>query len=117
MESKGEVVIYKSPEGESELEVKLKDETVWLTQKQMSNLFKKDVRTVNEHIKNIFKEGELEENSTIRKFRIVQKEGNHFIKRNIDFFNLDVIISIGYRVKSKRRIEVMEKKDWQTTRL
>jgi hypothetical protein len=66
MESKGEVVIYKSPEGESELEVKLRDETVWLTQKQMSNLFKKDVRTVNEHIKNIFKEGELEENSTIR---------------------------------------------------
>jgi hypothetical protein len=55
--------------------------------------------------------------NTLTLFRIVQKEGNHFIKRNIDFFNLDVIISIGYRVKSKRRIEVMEKKDWQTTRL
>lgn len=73
MKSKGEVVIYKSPEGKSELEVKLKENTVWLTQKQMSNLFQKDVRTVNEHIKNVYIERELEKNSTIRKFRIVQK--------------------------------------------
>jgi death-on-curing family protein len=102
MESKGEIVIYKSSKGESELEVKLHDETVWLTQKQMSNLFQKDVRTVNEHIINVYNEGELKKNSTIRKFRIVQKEGNRFIKRNIDFYNLNVIISVGYRVKSKR---------------
>jgi hypothetical protein len=72
MKSKGEVVIYKSPEGKPELEVKLKENTVWLTQKQMSNLFQKDVRTVNEHIKNVYKERELEKNSTIRKSRIVQ---------------------------------------------
>ena len=102
MKSKGEVVIYKSPEGKPELEVKLKENTVWLTQKQMSNLFQKDVRTVNEHIKNVYIERELEKNSTIRKFRIVQKEGNRRVQREIEHYNLDVIISVGYRVKSKR---------------
>jgi death-on-curing family protein len=98
---KGEIVIYKSKEG-PKLEVRLEEETVWLTQKQMALLFDKGVPTINEHIKNIYKEGELQENSTIRKFRIVQKEGKRQVERDVDFYNLDVIISVGYRVKSFR---------------
>jgi death-on-curing family protein len=98
---KGEIIIYKSKEG-PKLEVRLEEETVWLTQKQMALLFDKGVPTINEHIKNIYKEGELRESSTIRKFRIVQKEGKREVERDMDFYNLDVIISVGYRVKSFR---------------
>jgi hypothetical protein len=86
----GEIVIYKSKEG-PKLEVRLEEETVWLTQKQMALLYDKGVSTINEHIKNIYKEGELEEKSTIRKFRIVQNEGIRLVEREIDFYNLDVI--------------------------
>jgi len=102
MESKGEVVIYKSPEGKSELNVNLKDDTVWLTPIQMSKLFAKARPTVLEHIKNIYSEAELDSDSTCRKFRQVQVEGKRKIIRNIDHYNLDVIISVGYRIKSKR---------------
>jgi len=98
---KGEIVIYQSKDG-PKLDVLLEKETVWLTQKQMALLFDKGIPTINEHIKNIYKEGELEEKSTIRKFRIVQKEGGRLVERDIDFYNLDVIISVGYRVKSLR---------------
>jgi death-on-curing family protein len=98
---KGEIVIYKSREG-PKLDVRLEEETVWLTQKQMTLLFNKGLPTINEHIKNIYKEGELKQGSTIRKFRIVQKEGGRRVGRKIDFYNLDVIISVGYRVKSLR---------------
>ena len=97
----GEIVIYKSKEG-PKLKVRLEDETVWLTQKQMALLFEKGVSTISEHIRNIYKEGELKEESTIRKFRIVQNEGGRRVERDIDFYNLDVIISVGYRVKSLR---------------
>jgi len=86
----GEIVIYKSKEG-PKLEVRLEEETVWLTQKQMALLYDKGVFTINEHIKNVYKEGELEEKSTIRKFRIVQNEGIRLVEREIDFYNLDVI--------------------------
>jgi hypothetical protein len=99
--NKGEIIIYESKDGQK-LVVRLKDETVWLTQKQMALLFDKSVQTINEHIKKIYKEGELQENSTIRKFRIVQKEGKREVEREVDFYNLDVIISVGYRVNSKR---------------
>lgn len=84
------------------MDVRLEDETVWLSQKQMSELFGKDVRTVNEHIKNVFKEGELEPKSTLRKFRMVQKEGKRDVTRDVDCYNLDVILSVGYRVSSKQ---------------
>ena len=97
----GEIVIYETSDGKTSLEVQLEKETVWLTQKQMANLFDKDVRTINEHIKNIFSEGELQTESTIRKFRIVQKEGKRNVARMLDCCNLDVIISVGYRVKSQ----------------
>ncbi|HON56671.1 MAG TPA: virulence protein RhuM/Fic/DOC family protein [bacterium] len=93
------MLIYKS-RGTPKLEVRLENETVWLTQKQMAILFYKGISTINEHIKNIYKEGELNPETTIRKFRIVQKEGKRQIEREIDFYNLDVIISVGYRVKS-----------------
>jgi len=98
---KGEIVIYKSKDG-PKLDVRFEEETVWLTQKQMALLFDKGIPTINEHIKNVYKEGELEEESTIRKFRIVQDEGGRRVERDIDFYNLDVIISVGYRVKSLR---------------
>ena len=98
----GEIIIYQSEDGQSLLEVHLQEETVWLTQKQMAHLFDKDVRTINEHVKNIFSEGELLTESTIRKFRIVQKEGKRSVARMLDCYNLDVIISVGYRVKSIR---------------
>ncbi len=98
--TKEEIEIYKTDKDNLSLEVRVDEETIWLTQKQMSQLFQKDVRTVNEHIKNVFKERELEENSTIRNFRIVRKEGKREVIREIEFYNLDVIISVGYRVKS-----------------
>jgi prophage maintenance system killer protein len=100
--SKGEVILYKTPDGKIELDVKLEDETVWLTQAQMAKLFNQTKQTVSMHIGNIYKEGELLRNSTVRKFLTVQTEGKRKIVRQIDYYNLDVIISIGYRVKSKR---------------
>ena len=92
--TKGQVILYKN-----RLEVRLEEDTVWLTQKQMAELFLKDVRTVNEHIKNIFGEGELSSRSVIRKFRITASDGK---KYDTTHYNLDVIISVGYRVKSLR---------------
>ena len=99
MPENNEIIIYTTPDGKETFEVNLKKDTVWLSQKQMAGLFEKDVRTVNEHIKNIFKEGELEENSVIRNFRITAADGK---KYSTNMYNLDVIISMGYRVKSQR---------------
>lgn len=100
--NKGEMIIYGSGRKEPEILVRLENETVWLSQRQMGFLFAKTTPTINEHIKNVYKEKELTEAATIRKFRIVQKEGGRSIERDIDFYNLDVIISVGYRVKSLR---------------
>ncbi|QOY52191.1 virulence protein RhuM/Fic/DOC family protein [Candidatus Sulfurimonas baltica] len=97
-----EVLLYTDEDGRVNLDVSLKNETVWLSQRQMAELFNKNVKTVNEHIKNVYKEGELEENSTIRNFQTVQLEGKREVQRDINYYNLDVIISVGYRVKSKR---------------
>jgi len=83
----------------NKLEVRLEEDTVWLTQKQMSELFQKDIRTINEHLKNIFKESELLSESVIRKFRITASDGKSY---DTAHYNLDVIISVGYRVKSLR---------------
>ena len=100
--SKGEILLYKTPEGDTQVDVKLEEETVWLTPNQMSKLFDKARPTILEHIKNAYLEGELQKNSTCRKFRQVQKEGKRTVIKGIEHFNLDVIISVGYRVKSKR---------------
>src|ERR1035437_4568999 len=102
MESKGEILIYESSTGATKVEVRLEDETVWLTQEQMAFLFGKGRTTITEHIQNIFKEGELEQDRTCRKFRQVRKEGDREVERDIEYYNLDVIISVGYRVKSQQ---------------
>jgi hypothetical protein len=93
-------LVYEAEDGQVKIDVRLEDETVWLTQKLMADLFQVTVPTINEHIKNIFYEGELVQDATIRKFRIVQKEGPRNVTRIVDFYNLDMIISVGYRVKS-----------------
>ena len=98
----GRIVIYKASDGKTQLDVKLEEETVWLTQDQICRLFSKVKSTISYHISSIYKEGELERNSTVRKFRTVQTEGNREIERDLEYYNLDVIISVGYRVKSKR---------------
>jgi len=99
-----EIKIYKTEKGNTSIEVKLENETVWLSQKQMAELFEKDSDTIGLHLKNIFKSGELDEFSTTEKYSVVQKEGNRNVKRQIKYYNLDAIISVGYRVNSKRGI-------------
>jgi len=95
-----QIIVYDN--GEIELNISVENETIWLTQKQIALLFEKDIRTVNEHIKAIYKEEELLEDATIRNFRIVQKEGKREVSRDVLHYNLDVIISVGYRVNSKK---------------
>ncbi len=101
---KSEIKIYKSPDGDTSIEVKLERETVWLSQKQMAELFDKDSDTIGLHLKNIYKSEELEENSTTEKYSVVRQEGKRNVKRQIKYYNLDAIISVGYRVNSKRGI-------------
>ncbi|MCK9255671.1 MAG: virulence RhuM family protein [Bacteroidales bacterium] len=98
--NKSQIIIYQTENGETKLDVRFQDETVWLTQKLMAELFQTSVPNINMHLKNIFEEGELEENRTIKEFLIVQQEGNRAIKRKQVFYNLDAIISVGYRIKS-----------------
>ncbi len=99
---KSEIRIYKTKEGKTTIEVKLEKETVWLSLNQMSELFYRDKSVISRHIRNVFKEGELNRKSTVAKYATVQNEGQRKIVRNIEYFNLDVIISVGYRIKSKR---------------
>ncbi|MEN4018760.1 MAG: virulence RhuM family protein [Methanobacterium sp.] len=96
---KNEIILYTGEEGAATVEVLFKDETMWLTQKTMANLFDVNIRTISEHLVNIFKSGELEESSVIRKFRITAADGK---KYNTNFYNLDAIIAVGYRVNSKQ---------------
>jgi len=109
-----EILIYQNPDGNIKIDVRLQEETVWLTQSQMGQLFGKDKRTISEHISNIFNEGELEKSSTVRKFRTVQTEGNREVERELDHYNLDIIISVGYRVKS---VQGTQFRIWATQRL
>ena len=102
MDNKGEVVIYQTEDGMSKLEVNLQEETVWLTIEQMAELFQRDKSTISRHINKIFKEGELVREATVAFFATVQNEGSRQVERNLEYFNLDVIISVGYRVKSQR---------------
>ena len=104
--------LIKYNDGEIEIAVSIQNETIWLTQKQIAELFDKDTRTINEHIKTIYKEEELTEISTIRNFRIVQKEGNREVARDIIHYNLDVVISIGYRANSKKATKFRQ---WATS--
>ncbi|MGX5857274.1 virulence RhuM family protein [Dyadobacter jiangsuensis] len=95
-----DILFYSSPAGNVRVEVIFNDETFWLNQKRLAELFGVDVRTINEHLQNIFNSGELERQATIRKIRIVQKEGNRDVAREVDFYNLDAAIAVGYRVNS-----------------
>lgn len=109
-----EIIIYQNTEGNIKIDVRLEEETVWLTQEQMATLFGKGRSTVAEHIANVFEEGELEQIRTCRKFRQVRMEGNREVEREIDHYNLDVIISVGYRVKSTQGTQF---RIWATQRL
>ncbi len=100
--STAEFLIFTKQEGKNTIEVRIEDETVWLTQKLMGILFEVSVATINEHLANIFKSGEVTEVATLRKFRIVQTEGTRQVKREIEFYNLDAIIAVGFRVNSER---------------
>ncbi len=106
-----EIVLYDSPSGELQIQVKLQDETVWLTQEQMCQLFGKAKSTISEHIKNTFVEGELEEKSVVRKFRTTATDGKPY---DTNYYNLDVIISVGYRVKSPQGTKFRQ---WATQRI
>ena len=106
-----EILIYQTEDGDTRIQVRLENETVWLTQKLMAELFQKNVRTINEHIQNIFEEGELSPESVIRKFRITAADGKTY---ETNHYNLDVVISVGYRVNSHRGTQFHI---WATQRL
>ena len=99
---KNEIIIYQDDEASTHIEVRIENETVWLTQAQMVELFKSTKQNISLHINNVFKEGELSFDSTVKEYLTVQKEGNRNVKRKLSLYNLDVIISVGYRVKSQR---------------
>ena len=106
------IVIYQTEDGKTQLDVKLENETVWLTQAQMVQLFDSSKANVSEHIKHIYEDGELAADSTVRKFRTVQTEGKRQVGRNVTYYNLDLIISLGYRVNTKRGIQFRQ---WATS--
>ena len=111
---RSQIIMYQVSGDEQKIRVRIEDENVWLDQKLIADLFAVSVPTVNEHIKNIFSDGELEKGATIRKFRIVQKEGNRAISRKIEHYNLDIILAVGYRVRSDRGTQFRK---WATERL
>ncbi len=108
------IEIYQTQDGQTQVEVRFDNDTVWLSQAQMAELFGKDVRTINEHIQNVFDDQELQKDSTIRKSQIVRQEGKRQVNRDIDHYDLDMIISIGYRVKSPQGVAFRR---WATARL
>jgi len=109
-----EILIYQNSEGNIKIDVRLEEESVWLTQAQLCELFQKSKATISEHIKNVFEEGELDASVTVRNFRTVKTEGKREVERAIDYYNLDVIISVGYRVKSPQGTQF---RIWATQRL
>lgn len=109
--STADFLTFTAQSGENTIEVRIEDETVWLSQKLMATLFEVDVRTISEHLGNIFSSGELNETATIRNFRIVQTEGTRQVSREVDFYNLDAIISVGFRVNSIRATQFRQ---WAT---
>jgi len=114
MDNKTDILIYRMEDGQVKVDVRLEDETVWMTQKSIAELYQKKVNTINEHINNIYDEGELEEKATIRNNRIVRNEGGREVSREISFYNLDMILAIGYRVRSTQG---MHFRKWATERL
>lgn len=113
-DDQGEIIIYQTNDGKNKIDVKLEGETVWLTQAQLVELYQSSKSNVSEHIKHIYEEGELEKSSTVRNFRTVQKEGNREVSRDVEYYNLDMIISLGYRIKSSIATQF---RIWATERL
>lgn len=111
MDDKGSIILYTTPDGVSKMEVTLHDETVWLTLDQMAELFQRNKSTISRHIKNVFETGELNADSTVAFFATVQMEGKRKVERNLAFYNLDMIISVGYRVNSYRGVQFRQ---WAT---
>ena len=109
-----EIVIYKTNDKETQIEVNFENDTVWLTQQQMASLFGQTKQNISLHVNNCFKEKELLKKATVKKSLTVRKEGKRFVERELEFFNLDVIISVGYRVKSVRGTQFRQ---WATQRL
>jgi hypothetical protein len=113
-EQKSEIIIYQTEDGQTRIDVRLEGESVWLSQQQLAELYQSSRTNVVEHIKHIYEEGELERGSTCRKFRQVQTEGKREVERDIPFYNLDMIISLGYRIKSRTATKF---RIWATERL
>ena len=111
---KGEIVIYTSEDGSVSLDTKLENETIWLTQDMMTKLFETTKQNISLHINNIYKDEELDKTSTVKEFLTVRKEGNRTVSRNIEYYNLDMIIAVGYRVNSKRATQFRK---WATSTL
>lgn len=112
--SNGDIIIYQLEDGLTKIDVKIENETVWLSQQQMAELYDTTKQNISLHIKNILDENELNEVWTVKEFLTVKKEGNRNIERNIKFYNLDMIISLGYRIKSKIATNFRK---WATERL
>ena len=114
MSKENNIIIYQLDDGRTKIDVKLQDDTVWLSQQQMADLYDTTKQNISLHIKNIFEEEELSENSTVKEFLTVQKEGNRSVERKVKYYNLDMIISLGYRIKSKIATNFRR---WATERL
>lgn len=114
MDNRTDILIYQTEDGNTKIDVKLENGTVWMTQKAIAELYQKGASTINEHIKHIYEEGELQEEATIRKKRIVQTEGQRQVEREVSFYNLELIIAVGYRVRSHRGTQFRR---WATERL
>ncbi|MDP7066537.1 MAG: RhuM family protein [Acidimicrobiales bacterium] len=110
----GEIVVYEDADGGGRIRVRLEGETVWLTQRLLSDLYQIGVGTINHHIKSIYEDGELSPEATIRQYRIVQPEGARQVERLVDHYNLEMVIAVGYRVRSTRGIQFRQ---WATDRL
>ena len=110
----GEIVLYQTEDGRTRIECRFENETIWLSQALIAELFQKDVRTINEHLKNIYKDRELVPEATIRKFRLVRPEGARRVAREIDHYNLDAVLAVGFRVSSKRGTQFRQ---WAAARL
>ena len=111
---KGEIIIYTSEDGSVSLDTKLENETIWLTQDMMTKLFETTKQNISLHINNIYKDEELDKTSTVKDFLTVRKEGNRTVSRNIEYYNLDMSIAVGYRVNSKRATQFRK---WATNTL
>jgi len=109
-----EIILYQTEDGHTRLEVKLENNTVWLSLNQIAELFQRDKSVISKHIRNVYDEKELAPEATVAKFATVQKEGKREVSREIEFYNLDVIIAVGYRVKSQRGTQFRQ---WATQRL